>query len=215
LRATLDINDINKNKMLVFTKKEIALIRRLNTPAKVQDFLNNLKLNFEKSGATLKSPVRVLREGNAHCLEGALLGAYILSSHGFTPFIMHLKTTKEDYDHTVAPFKIAGLWGALSKTNHSVLRYREPVYKNIRELAMSYFHEYFLDNGRKTLRQYSKLLNLNIFEKDWELSDKDLWGIDQELDKIKHYNVVPKSHRNKLRKVDKVEIKAGKIAEYK
>src|SRR3990167_2805637 len=191
--------------MPIFSKKEISVMRKLNTPAKVQDFLNSLKFNFEKNGQTLKSPLFTLRKQNAHCIEGALLGAYILSLHKFTPYLLHLKTIKNDFDHVIAPFKINGLWGALSKTNHAVLRYREPVYKNIRELAMSYFHEYFLDNGRKTLRQYSKLLNLNIFEKDWELSDKDLWGIDQELDKIKHYNVVPKSHRNKLRKVDKVE----------
>ena len=144
-----------------------------------------------------------------------LLGAYVLSLQGFTPYLMHLKTTKGDYDHVIAPFKVRGLWGALSKTNHAVLRYREPIYKNIRELAMSYFHEYFLDNGEKTLRQYSALLNLNTFEKDWATHRQDLWGIDRELDKIKHYDIVPKHHIKKLRKADKAEIKAGKIVEWK
>ena len=202
----------------MFTEKEKKLLQKLNSPAKVQDFLNKLKFNFENppagGGETLKSPVRVLREGNAHCMEGALLGAYILSLHGFTPRILYLKATKGDYDHVIAPFKQGGLWGALSKTNHAVLRYREPIYKNVRELVMSYFHEYFLDNGVKTLRQYSALLNLNIFGKDWMLSDKDLWYIDKALDKVKHYNILtPKTQRN-LRKADKVEIKAGKITEY-
>lgn len=190
-------------------------MEKLNTPARVQDFLNSLKFNFEKSGETLKSPLFSLRTKNAHCLEGALLGAHILSLHGHKPYLLHLKAAKEDYDHVVAPFKIGKLWGALSKTNHAVLRYREPVYKNIRELAMSYFHEYFLDNGRKTLRQYSALLSLNSFEKNWMVEDGDLWGIDEELDKIKHYNIIPKSYIKRLRRADSLEIEAGKITEFK
>ncbi|MES2023162.1 MAG: hypothetical protein V4439_00575 [Patescibacteria group bacterium] len=203
------------------TKKEIALMKKLKTPALVQDFLNSLKFNFEidakgnNTGDVVKSPLLVLREGNAHCLEGAILGAYILSLHGYKPLLLHLKTTKGDFDHIVAPFKEDGLWGALSKTNHAVLRYREPIYKNIRELVMSYFHEYFLDDGRKTLRQYSALLDLNIFEKGWETENENLWGIDEELDKIKHYDIAHKKVFKKLRKADKVEIEAGKVVEYK
>ena len=199
----------------MFTKKEKALLKKLNTPAKVQDFLNRMPFNFEKKGETLTSPLFSLRYKRAHCLEGALLGAYILSRHGFRPCLLHLKATEGDFDHVVAPFKIGGFWGALSKTNHAVLRYREPVYKNIRELAMSYFHEYFLDSGRKTLRKYSALLNLNSFEKGWEILKGDLWGIDEELDKIKHYNITPRVTLGKLRKADQIEIQAGKIVEYK
>jgi len=197
-----------------FSQKEKALLQKLNIPAKVQDFLNGLKFNFEENGETFKSPLFTLRARNAHCIEGALLGAYMLSKHGFTPYLMHLKASKGDYDHVIAPFKVGGLWGALSKTNHAVLRYREPIYKNIRELVMSYFHEYFLDNGRKTLRQYSKLLNLNTFKKIWATSEIDLWYIDKKLDKIKHYDIVPKAQVKKLRKADKIEIKAGKIVEF-
>ena len=190
-------------------------MRKINTPAKVQDFLNSLEFNFEQDGKqTLKSPVRVLREKNAHCLEGALLGAYIMSLQGQKPLILHLKTAKGDFDHIIALFKDDGLWGALSKTNHGVLRYREPVYKNIRELVMSYFHEYFLDDGRKTLRQYSEPLDLNVFEKGWETEAEDLWGIDEELDKIKHYDIAPKKVFKKLRKADPIERQMGKIAEY-
>ena len=170
---------------------------------------------MEKLWGMLKSPIFTLRKGNAHCFEGALLGAYILSLHGFTPYLMHLKTTKGDYDHVIVPFKVGKFWGALSKTNHAVLRYREPIYKNIRELALSYFHEYFLNDGRKTLRQYSKLLNLNTFEKNWPILEGNLWGIDQELDKIKHYDIVPKSYLKKLRRAEKIEIKAGRILEWK
>ena len=129
--------------MLVFTQKEKSLMQKLNTPAKVQNFLNDLRFNFEEKGETLKSPLMVLRTKSAHCFEGALLGAYILSLHGYLPLVLHLETTNNDYDHVITPFRQYGLWGALSKTNHAVLRYREPIYKNIRELAMSYFHEYF------------------------------------------------------------------------
>lgn len=199
--------------MLFFTQKEQALIRKLNTPGKVQDFLNGLKFNFEKKGETLKSPLMVLRTGSAHCIEGAILGAYILSRHGFPPLVLHLKTTKGDFDHVITPFKEHGLWGALSKTNHAVLRYREPIYRDIRELVMSYFHEYFLDSGVKTLRKYSRPLNLNVFEKGWEIAEENLWGIDEKLDKIKHYDILPKEALKNLRKADKVEIQAGEIVE--
>lgn len=201
--------------MADFTLTEKALLKKLNTPAKVQGFLDGLKFNFEKNGETLKSPLFVLREKNAHCLEGALLGAYILSLHSFTPYLMHLKATKGDYDHVVTPFKVRGFWGALSKTNHAVLRYREPVYRNIRELAMSYFHEYFLDNGQKTLREYSAPLNLNRFGKNWPTHRQGLWAIDKALDKIKHFSILQKTAIKNLRKADKIEIQAGKIVEWK
>jgi hypothetical protein len=198
-----------------FTTKELSLLRGLNTPSKAQNFLNRLRFNFEKNGETLKSPLRVLREGNAHCLEGAIFGAYALSLHGFPPLLMHLKATRDDFDHVVAPFRLRGLWGALSKTNHAVLRYREPIYRDVRELAMSYFHEYFLSDGKKTLRSYSRPLNLNALGKNWAVSREDLWPIDKALDKIKHYPFAPATALGNLRKADRVEIAAGEIVEYK
>ncbi len=202
--------------MKEFSKKEIEKLKHLYTPAKIQDFLNSIPMNFEEDKIdTIKSPLMVLRGWNAHCIEGAILGAYILSMHGYKPLLLHLQTTKGDYDHVVAPFQENGYWGALSKTNHSVLRYREPVYKNIRELALSYFHEYFTDDGKKTLRRYSEPLNLNIFEDDWVTASWDLWAIDQELDHIKHYDIVSKKFTKSFRKADNVEIQAGKLTEWK
>ncbi len=201
--------------MLAFTKKEIQLIKKLNTPAKVQTFLNGLKFNFEKSGETIKSPIMVLRKKNAHCMEGALLAAYILSMHKFEVYLLCLKVKKGDYDHVITPFKVNGFWGALSKTNHSVLRYREPVYKNIRELVMSYFHEYFLNDGEKTLRKYSDLLPLNKIKGDWATSTENLWYVDDQLEYMKYHDIVPKSHLKKLRKADKIERKAAMATEYK
>ena len=201
--------------MLYFTKKEIVLLKKIKTPAEVQDFLNAIPFNFEADGKdTVKSPIRVLREKNAHCMEGALLGAYLLSLQGFKPLILHLQTTRNDFDHVIAPFPKARLWGALSKTNHGVLRYREPIYRDLHELVMSYFHEYFLDTGVKTLRRYSAPLNLNSFGKNWMLEEKDLWQIDQKLDKIKHYDIAPKNVFKNLRKADEIEREIGKRIEW-
>lgn len=194
----------------------ISKIRTLQTPAKIQDFLNTIPFNFELNGVdTLKSPLRTLRENNAHCFEGALLAAYLLSLQGHTPLLMYLQSTKKDFDHVIAPFKVNGYWGAISKTNHAVLRYREPVYKTIRELALSYFHEYFLDDGTKTLRYYTEPLDVTVFDDSWIDSEEDLWGIDTELDKMKHFEIVPKKYLKKLRKADQVEREAGKIVEWK
>jgi len=190
-------------------------MKRLNTPSKVQDFLNAIPSNFEHDGKdTVRSPIRVLRDNTAHCIEGAIVGAYILSLHGHKPLVLHLESAKGDLDHVVTLFKIDGLWGALSKTNHAVLRYREPVYKTIRELVMSYFHEYFTDDGVKTLRRYSDPLNLNAFEDDWPVAEMDLWGIDEELDRIKHHDILPKKMIKKLRKADSIERTVGKITEW-
>ncbi len=191
-------------------------MRRLNTPAKIQDFLNKIPINFEKNGVdTLKSPIKVLRNKSAHCIEAAILGAYILSLHKHKPLLLHLASTDDDSDHVVAPFKIGGLWGALSKGNHVTLRYRDPVYKTIRELAMSYFNEYYLENGDKTLRSYSELLNLNTFEDNWATTEEELWGIDEELDKIQHYPIAPKDIIKNLRKADSIERRSLKLIDWK
>ena len=199
----------------MFTKKEQSLFQRLETPSKVQDYLNTIPINFEDDGKdTAKSPFMVVRTHSAHCLEGAILGAYILSLHGHKPLLLHLDTHK-DWNHIIAPFKVLGYWGALSKSNHADLRYRDPVYKTIRELVMSYFPEYTTNSGRKTLRRYSRLLNLNSFEKGWEHAEHGLWGIDEELETIKHYEIAPKELLDQLRLADPLEREAGKLTEWK
>ncbi len=199
--------------MLSFTKAELALFKRLDTPAKIQDFLNTIPFNHEPDGiGRLKAPMKVLREKNAHCIEGAILGAYILSLHDHKPLLLHLETTKDDFEHVIVPFKENGLWGALSKTNHAVLRYRDPIHKSIHELVMSYFHEYITDDGCKTLRRYSDILDLRIFGKKWMLEEEDLWGIDQELGAIPHHDIVPKGL--KLRKADPIERRVVTVVEW-
>lgn len=200
----------------MFTDKEIKFLKSLNTPAKVQDYLNSIPFNFEKNGVdTIKSPLRSMREKNVHCFEGALLGAFILSLNGYKHMLLHLKTTKHDLDHVITLFKVGEYWGALSKTNHNILRYREPVYKNVRELVMSYFHEYFLNDGAKTLRSYSEPLDLSKLKKGWEVSLEDLWIMDRALDQKNHHDIVPKALRNRLRKADKIEVLGGMREEYK
>ena len=199
----------------MFTKAEVGKFKKLNTPAKVQNFLNTIPCNFETDGKdTAKSPLMVIRTNSAHCLEGAMLGAYILSLHGHKPLLMHLETDK-DWNHVIAPFKEYGYWGALSTTNHADLRYRDAIYKTVRELVMSYFPEDTTNSGRKTLRSYSRLLNLNSFENDWECAEGNLWGIDEELERIKHYAIAPRSVIKNLRRADPLEREAGKLTEWK
>lgn len=218
----------------MYTKAEIKLFKKLNSPQKIQGFLNSLKFNFEKSGETCYSPRQVIKHKTAHCMEGALLAVAILEFHGARPLVVDLRSVKPgDDDHVVAIYKKFGCFGAISKTNHGVLRFREPVYKTLRELVMSYFHEYFLNTGQKTLREYSEIFDLSFFDKhpltlnpsaseregretiNWRTSTEQLFAIPQKLDKIKHYKILNKLQIKNLRPADKIEIKMGKIVEWK
>lgn len=200
-----------------YNPQETKLFRRLNTPKKIQDFLETLSINFEKKGDTCYSPRQVIKHRTAHCMEGAILAAAILEFHGRnSPLVLDLRATPGDFDHVVAPFKQFGRWGAISKTNHAVLRYREPVYKTIRELALSYFHEYFTDDGKKTLRDYSRLLDLTIFDDlQWRTSAENLFEVPKRLDEIRHYKILNRQQIENLRKADAIEIKAGQLVERK
>jgi len=195
------------------------MFNRLDTPSKIQDFLNSLKFNFEENGQTCMSPRKVLREKKAHCMEGAIFAAAILEYHGHKPLILDLRAAKRDFDHTVAVFKQFGCFGAVSKTNHAVLRYREPIYKTIRELALSFFHEYFDDNGRKNLREYSELLDLSYFDHqkrgavNWRTTEEDIWDIPFKLDNIKHHRILSPAQEKNLRLADAIEVRAGKLVE--
>lgn len=193
---------------------EFDIFRTIKSPAQVQDFLNSLKMNFEKDGETCHSPLLVLKKQQAHCMEGALLAAAIFWYHGQKPLLLDLKTSKPDVDHVVALFREHGRWGAVSKTNHGVLRYREPIFKTIRELALSYVHEYFLDDGRKTMRSYSAPFSLLDYEDDWLYSDQNLWAIPDDLDTSKHFPILQKNQERRLRNADRVEIEAGKLTEW-
>lgn len=197
------------------SKEEIKTFKSLNNPKKIQDFLNKIPINFEPNGDTCLSPRSVLKQNTCHCIEGAILAYAILKFHNQPCWLIDLKTTSDDFEHVVCLFKHLGFYGAVSKTNHSVLRYREPIYKTPRELVMSYFHEYFKDNGKKTLRSFSKPVTLNKFSSDWLTSEDNLWEIHDYLDEIKHFQILNKKQIKNLRKAEKIEIEAGKITEWK
>ncbi len=199
-----------------FSPAELKTLRSINTPRKIQDFLDTIPMNFEEAGETCLSPRSVLRQRRAHCMEGAMLAATALRLAGYPPLVMDLKATDDDFDHVVAVFEEDGCWGAISKTNHGVLRYREPIYRTLRELAMSYFHEYFTNDGRKTLRSYSGALNLSRFDAShWMTSEDDLWDIPEYLDTIRHYPILSRPQIARLRKADLIEREIGKVTEWK
>lgn len=199
-----------------YNKNEKFLFQKLNTPQKIQDYLNKLKFNFEKNGETCYSPRFVIKHKTAHCMEGAMLAAAVLEFHGYKPLVMDLRSLKpDDDDHVVAVFKKFKCFGAISKTNHGVLRYREPIYKTVRELALSYFHEYFLNNGQKTLREYSDLFDLRFFDHiNWRVCENNLFEVPERLDKIKHYKILSALQIKNLRRADSIEIKTGKLTEF-
>jgi hypothetical protein len=198
------------------TPEELALLRSLSTPIKIQDFLDTFPVNFEKKEETCMSPRKALREGKAHCIEGAMIAATALWLHGEKPLLLDLKTVKGDDDHVVALYKRGGRWGAISKTNHATLRFRDPIYKSVRELAASYFHEYFLDStGVKTLRSHSGPFNLARFGTRWITDEEDAWHIAQALDESKHFPLFPKENLRYIREADTMERKAGAITEWK
>ena len=202
--------------MFGLDKKELEILKKLNTPRKIQDFLNKMKKNFEKDGDTDFSPRVVLKKRICHCLEGAVLAALAFRVNGYPPLLVDLKANENDFDHVIAVFKKDGKWGAISKTNYAVLRYREPVYNSIRELAMSYFHEYFDKKGRKSLRSYSRPVNLKIFDKrGWMTTEEEVDYIPEYIDGVKHYPILNRRQICNLRRADKIEIKAGDILEWK
>ena len=202
--------------MFDLTRKESTLLHRLNTPRKIQAWLDAIPFNFELNGLTYLSPRSVLRERQAHCLEGAVFAALALRLHGQRPLILDLESNGKDQDHVVTLFKQHGCWGAISKTNHASLRYREPVYRTVRELVLSYFHEYFNANGSKTLRRYSAPVDLSRFDRlRWAKNDSAVDAIAQHLCDIPHTELLTRGQIAGLRRVDAIELKAGEIVEWK
>lgn len=196
---------------------ERRVFARLDTPAKIQDFLNAIPINHEPDGDTCLSPREVLKQNRAHCMEGAMLAAAILRFHGHKPLVLDMTAAQDDQDHVVALFRRHGHWGAISKTNHAVLRYREPVYRTIRELALSYFHEYFLQkNGKKTMRTFSGPVDLSRFDgRGWMISEDDVWYVPEYLCEVRHFPLLTRAQTAALRPADEIEIKAGSLTEWR
>ena len=200
----------------VLAPKERRLFDKLSTPQKIQDYLDTLPINFERKSETYMSPSRVVRAKTAHCFEGALFAAAVLAYHGQKPLLLDFRTIPSDEDHVVALFKQYSYWGAISKTNHAILRYREPVYESVRELAMSYFHEYLMWDGRKSLRAYSKPFDLSKYAPErWITADEELFWLVEALDKSRHFPIVPKKNLRLLRRAYPIELQAMKLIEWK
>ena len=200
---------------LGLTRAEFAILRRLDTPQKIQRFLYTLKQNFELGGDTCR-PVRdVLRARSAHCIEGAMLAACALWVHGERPLLFDMRAVR-DYDHVVALFRRQGRWGAISKTNGIGLRWRDPVYLTLRELAMSYFHEYTNRRDHKTLREYSVPYDLrNIDPKAWVSGRKNAWQVAEELDELRHSKLMDGRHLGAVMRRDPFERRAGRLLQYR
>jgi hypothetical protein len=192
-----------------FTREELSVLRPLRTPERVQRFLDE-EILYDPS-VSCRSPRRVLRERRGHCMEGAMLAATALRLVGDPPLILDLQAQRDD-DHVLTVFRRDGLWGAIGKSNYAGLRYREPVYKTLRELAMSYFEHYFNQRGERTLRGYSRPINLARFDATgWMTAEDDPWQIPNYLTTVSHTPLIPKKVVARLTLSDPLLVAAGKF----
>jgi len=200
---------------LGLTKAEFAVLRRLDSPEKVQTFLFGLKQNFEPHGDTCR-PVRViLRKRNAHCIEGAMLAACALWVNGRPPLLLDMRAER-DFDHVVALFRRNGCWGAISKTNGIGLRWRDPVYRSLRELAMSYLHEYYNKRDHKTLRTYSRPFDLRRVKPElWVTAENGAWHLVDVLEATRHYKLMTHPQVRSLVRRDPFEREVGSLIQYR
>src|SRR5437660_3479414 len=195
--------------------EEYALLARLDTPVKIQDFVHGLRQNFEVDGQSCRPVREVLRTRRAHCIEGAMLAAAALWVHGEPPLLLDMRAER-DFDHVVALFRRNGLWGAISKTNGIGLRWRDPVYRSLRELAMSYFHEYTNRRDHTTLREYSVPFDLRrVDPKLWISGEKNAWPVAEELDTVRHFPLLNGHHLKAVARRDPFERRVGVLLQYR
>src|ERR1700759_952799 len=196
--------------MTAFSKAERAIFRTLSSPEKIKRFLDHdLAYNKEPEGPRCRSPRLALRDRTAHCMEGALFGAAALREMGYPPLILDLEAVRDD-DHVLAIFRMHGCWGAVAKSNYSGLRYREPVYRTLRELVMSYFEHYYNLRREKTLRNYSRPVNLRRFDRiGWMTAEEDVWAVPEYLFSIRHTPVMQPQVVSHLGRVDARLFQAG------
>ena len=197
------------------TRRELAILARLSTPQKIQAFINAIPINHELDGETIRSVREVLRVRRAHCIEGAFLAACALWVHGAPPLVMHMDCDLTDYPHVVALFRSCGSWGAISKTNGAVLRFRDPIYRSLRELALSYFHEYCNPRGRRTLRSYSVAFDLRrIVPELWITCEDPCQEAHARLAALRHYPLISPRQEKLLSRRDPFERRAARLLEY-
>jgi hypothetical protein len=194
------------------TRSELRQLRALKTPVGIQKFLDDLPYNLRY---TARSPGRVLHDRTASCLEGGIFAAAALRVLGFPPLIFDLEA-EQDTDHVLAIFKVHGHWGAVAKSNFTGCRYREPVYRTLRELAMSYFNIYFNLRGERTLRRYSRPVNLTRFDdRNWMTTDKPVWFIAEYLCEIPHISLLTPAMEKNLTRLDPRTIRGEMVGHRK
>jgi hypothetical protein len=191
---------------------EVQILRKLDSPAKIQRFMDcEIAYNLEPDGDTGRSPRLVLRDRVAHCMEGALVAAAALRYIGYPPLIVDLEAVR-DSDHVLAVYRRNDHWGALAKSDYAGLRSREPVYRSIRELVISYFEHYYNPAGEKTLCAYSRPVNLKRFDRiGWMTAERDVWEIPNHLCDIPHTKILTRTMERQLEKMDERLYKAGRV----
>lgn len=197
------------------SRSEFALLKSLNSPYKIQDFISRIPTNFEPEGDTYLSVREVLRQRRAHCIEAAMVAATAFWANGQPPLIMDIRAVRDD-DHVIALYRRKGHWGAISKTNNCTLRFRDPVYRSLRELALSFFHEYSNERREKTMREYSRAFDLRRVDPGLWITNKDnCWEIVDMLDEIRHYKLVDPVQARVLRRLERVEMRARNVKQFK
>jgi len=189
-----------------WTRAEYRKLRSLKTPHGIQQALDDMDYHL---ATTCWSPRMVLREQTGHCLEGALFAAAALRVLGYPPLVLDLEAER-DTDHVISVFQERGHWGALAKSNYSGCRYREPVYRSLRELAMSYFDVYFNLRGERSLRTFSRPVNLRRFDAlGWMTAEKSVWYIPEYLCRIHHYPLLTAAQARNLHRLDQRSYQSG------
>jgi hypothetical protein len=182
-----------------FTPAELRKLRSLKDPHGIQRFLDDMPYHLAD---TAWSPRLVLRENTSHCLEGAIFAAAALRANGFPPLLLDFEAD-HDTDHVMAIYRVNGHWGAIAKSNFTGCRYREPVYRSLRELAMSYFNLYFNLRRERTMRTFSRPVNLRRFDHlQWMTTEKPVWFIVNYLFEIHHYKLLRPGMAKRLHRVD-------------
>jgi len=193
------------------TRGELRRLRALRTPAGIQKALEAMPYHH---ASTAWSPRRVLREGTAHCLEGAVFAAAALRVLDFPPLLLDLEAV-QDTDHVMAVYRIGGHWGAIAKSNFSGLRYREPVYRSVRELVMSYFDGYVNYRGERTLRAHSRPFDLRRFDnRAWMTTATDVWWIAERLVEVPHVRLLTPAMARRLSRVDGRALRAALVGHH-
>ena len=186
--------------------QHLHTLRALKTPTQIQKFVDALEYQYAD---TALSPQRVLRERKGHCLEGALLAAAALRINGHPPLLMDLEAVRDD-DHVLAIYRQRGLWGSIAKSNFAGLRFRAPVYRSLRELALSYVDHYYNLRGERTLRSYSAAVNLTrLDDQNWMTSEDNVWCVTELLISARHFPLFSDKVARSLPRLDRRSFEAG------